>query len=191
MEAASNQPEQLIRTYSIGIKLRALRTQKGLTLSRLASETGLSTALLSKLETERMVPTLSTLAILCRVYGIGLGFFFSDEPRHAMSITRSMQKPRSGRRQEMKKQFRLNGADSNPILAREVNLPPQFIETLIDVGKVFVGVIYVLEGRLNLESAGQTDVLDAGDCVCLNSEMLISWGAAGTSWCRTLVVTKT
>ena len=44
--------------YSIGLKLRALRTQKRLTLARLAAETGLSTALLSKLETDRMIPTL-------------------------------------------------------------------------------------------------------------------------------------
>jgi len=190
MEVTSNQPEQLIRTYSIGVKLRALRTQKGLTLSRLGSETGLSTALLSKLETERMVPTLSTLAILCRVYGVGLGFFFADATKHSMSITRSLQKPRSGRRQETKKQYRLNGTDSKPMLAREVNLPPQFTETLNEVSKVFVGMIYVLEGMLKLESAGQTDTLEPGDCVCLDSEMLIAWGASGTSWCRALVVTQ-
>lgn len=35
--------------YCIGLKLRALRTQKRLTLARLSAETGLSTALLSKL----------------------------------------------------------------------------------------------------------------------------------------------
>ena len=35
--------------YCIGMKLRSLRTQKRLTLARLAAETGLSTALLSKL----------------------------------------------------------------------------------------------------------------------------------------------
>jgi DNA-binding transcriptional regulator YiaG len=46
-----------LEPYCIGMKLRSLRTQKRLTLSRLAAETGLSTALLSKLETDRMVPT--------------------------------------------------------------------------------------------------------------------------------------
>ena len=47
-----------LEPYCIGQKLRSLRTQKRLTLSRLAAETGLSTALLSKLETDRMIPTL-------------------------------------------------------------------------------------------------------------------------------------
>ena len=50
-----------LEPYCIGMKLRSLRTQKRLTLSRLAAETGLSTALLSKLETDRMIPTLPTL----------------------------------------------------------------------------------------------------------------------------------
>jgi hypothetical protein len=37
-----------LEPYCIGLKLRSLRTQKRLTLSRLAAETGLSTALLVK-----------------------------------------------------------------------------------------------------------------------------------------------
>jgi transcriptional regulator with XRE-family HTH domain len=73
--------------YNIGQKLRTLRAGKLLTLSRLAAETGLSTALLSKLETDRMVPTLQTLSIICRV-GVSLTHFFSDAKRHSVSITR-------------------------------------------------------------------------------------------------------
>ena len=73
-----------LEPYSIGMKLRTLRTQKHLTLSRLAAETGLSTALLSKLETDRMIPTLPTLANICRVYGVGLSHFFSDATKHTL-----------------------------------------------------------------------------------------------------------
>ncbi|HEV2215806.1 MAG TPA: helix-turn-helix transcriptional regulator, partial [Terracidiphilus sp.] len=77
-----------LELYCIGMKLRALRTRKGLTLARLATETGLSTALLSKLETDRMIPTLPTLALICRVYGVGLSHFFTEPSRHALSVTR-------------------------------------------------------------------------------------------------------
>lgn len=69
-----------LEPYNIGMKLRTLRTQKHLTLSRLAVETGLSTALLSKLETDRMIPTLPTLSNICRVYGVGLSYFFTWPP---------------------------------------------------------------------------------------------------------------
>src|ERR1700738_4324493 len=77
-----------LEPYCIGMKLRALRNHKRLTLSRLSAETGLSTALLSKLETDRMIPTLSTLATVSRVYGVGMSHFFTEPEHHSLSITR-------------------------------------------------------------------------------------------------------
>jgi hypothetical protein len=43
--------------------------------------------------------------------------------------------------------------------------------------------------KLQEDSSGTHDVLEAGDCVCLDSEMLITWSASGTSRCRALVLT--
>src|SRR5579864_1142178 len=86
-----------LEPYCIGMKLRALRTQKKLTLSRLAAETGLSTALLSKLETDRMIPTLPTLATICRVYGVGMSHFFAEPEKHTLSITRKAHLQVTGR----------------------------------------------------------------------------------------------
>ena len=108
MAKGSRLAGRLLEVYSIGPKLRALRMQKGLTLSRLAKETGLSTALLSKLETDPMIPTLPTLATICRVYGVGLGFFFADAVKHSLSITRNLRETGRGRRDKAQKQFLLN-----------------------------------------------------------------------------------
>lgn len=188
MKTGSRRAGQSLEVYSIAPKLRALRMRKGLTLSRLAAETGLSTALLSKLETDHMIPTLTTLAIISRVFGVGLGFFFADAENHSLSITRKLHETRPGRKQEVLKQVPLNARAGSPILAREVGFPPGVVGVLTEVGKAFSGVIYVLEGRLQLDSAGQQDVLEAGDCVCLDSAMLITWGANGKSPCRALVV---
>ena len=190
MERGSRQAGRSLEVYAIGTKLRALRMQKGLTLSRLAAATGLSPALLSKLETNRMIPTLITLASLCRVFGVGLGFLFADAEEHSLSITRKLHEAGRGRKNEMLKQFPLNAEADSPILAREVVFPPGVVALLTEVGKAFSGVIYVLEGSLKLDSADLQDVLETGDCVCLNSEMLITWGATGKSRCRALVVTS-
>src|ERR1700678_3875841 len=86
-----------LEPYCIGMKLRSLRTQKRLTLSRLAAETGLSTALLSKLETDRMIPTLPTLATISRVYGVGMSHFFPEPAQHTLSITRKAHLQGEGR----------------------------------------------------------------------------------------------
>ena len=190
MEKGSRRAGESLEVYSIGPKLRALRMQKGLTLLRLAAETGLSTALLSKLETDRMIPTLPTLASISRVFGVGLGFFFADAEKHSLSITRKLHETGRGRKHEMLKQFPLNARADSPILAREVDFPPGVVGVLTQVGKAFCGLIYVLEGSLKLDSAGLQDVLEAGDCVCLDSEMLITWSAIGKSRCRALVVTS-
>jgi len=187
MAKGSRLAGRLLVVYSIGTKLRALRMQKGLTLSRLAIETGLSTALLSKLETDNMIPTLPTLASICRVYGVGLGFFFSDAVKHSLSITRNLREAGRGRKPVALKEFLLN-ADSS-FHAKEVEFPVGVVGVLTKVGKTFRGVIYVLEGSLKLDSSGICDVLDTGDCVCLDSEMLITWSANGNSSCRALVVT--
>src|SRR5580698_3962744 len=98
--------------YCIGLKLRSLRTRKRLTLSRLAAETGLSTALLSKLETDRMIPTLPTLSTICRVYGVGLSYFFGEPSRHTLAITRKAHLQGTNRGPESVKVTPLNANNS-------------------------------------------------------------------------------
>src|SRR5438270_5283811 len=103
-----------LEPYCIGMKLRSLRTRKRLTLSRLAAETGLSTALLSKIETERMIPTLPTLAAICRIYGVSLGHFFREPDRHVLAVTRKAHLEEGGLRPEPVKAVRLNASQQNP-----------------------------------------------------------------------------
>ncbi len=174
-----------LEPYAIGLKLRALRTQKRLTLSRLAAETGLSTALLSKLETDRMIPTLPTLAIISRVYGVGLSYFFAEPTHHALSITRKAHFESSNRGPEPVKATPLNAAAENPrLIARMIEFSPAGPSTPADCQRDAAGVIYVLEGRLQLETGGMQEVLEAGDCACLNTDMPLARSAAGKKRCR-------
>ena len=110
MAKAVSYAQWSLEPYCIGLKLRSLRTQKRLTLSRLAAETGLSTALLSKLETDRMIPTLPTLATISRVYGVGMSYFFAEPARHTLSITRKAHFEGDGRGPEPVKVTPLNAA---------------------------------------------------------------------------------
>jgi quercetin dioxygenase-like cupin family protein len=51
------------------------------------------------------------------------------------------------------------------------------------------GLIYVLEGKLRLDAGGMHEVLETGDCVCMESDMPLAWGAADKQRCRVLTVT--
>src|SRR5580700_2445953 len=108
MPKAVSYAQWSLEPYCIGLKLRSLRTEKKLTLARLAAETGLSTALLSKLETDRMIPTLPTLATICRIYGVGLGHFFSEPGEHSLSVTRRVASQGRGRSTDAATRIPLN-----------------------------------------------------------------------------------
>lgn len=173
--------------YCIDAKLRALRVRKHLTLARLAIETGLSTALLSKLETGRMIPTLPTLVTICRVYGVGLEHFFSGADRHSVSITRKEHLHANNR----------GSAPSKMALNAVAELPSLVVETFdLPAGAPWVpenagggeGLFaYVLDGMVEMTCGGMGETLAAGDCAYIESQLPVSW-TAKEPHCRLLVV---
>lgn len=180
--------QSLLEPYCIGLKLRTLRTHKRLTLARLAAETGLSTALLSKLETDRMIPTLPTLAAISRVYGVGLEHFFAEPRRHAISITRKANLRDNGRGQEAPRVTQLNSSPRGaPFVAHIIDFDPGNPVPLSSPGAT-TGVFFVLEGKLTLDAGGVRESLEAGDCLCLDSEMPLAWSAGDKRHCRVLAV---
>ena len=175
--------------YCIGLKLRSLRTSKRLTLSRLAAETGLSTALLSKLETDRMIPTLPTLATIARVYGVSMSYFFSEPTHHALSITRKAHLESGGRVVDSVKVTPLNAeGEGFRLMAQLVEFPPGGANIAVNAFQETGAVVYVLEGRLRLDAGGMRDTLETGDCACMESEMPMAWSAADKHRCCVLAV---
>ncbi len=178
-----------LEPYCIGLKLRSLRTGKRLTLSRLASETGLSTALLSKLETDRMIPTLPTLATIARVYGVSMSYFFSEPAHHALSITRKAHLESDGRVVDSVKVTPLNAEGGGfRLMAQLVEFPPGGANIAVNAFQETGAVVSVLEGRLRLDAGGMRDTLETGDCACVESEMPMAWSAADKHRCRVLAV---
>ena len=74
-----------LEAYDIGTKIRRLRLRKKLGLIQLGEHTGLSPAMLSKIERGHLFPTLPTLLRIALVFGVGLDHFFrEDRPVHAV-----------------------------------------------------------------------------------------------------------
>jgi transcriptional regulator with XRE-family HTH domain len=172
------------------MKLRALRTQKGLTLSRLAAETDLSSALLSKLETGTMMPTLQTLATICRVYGVGFSHFFNEPEPHTLSITRKGHLETPGHGADPVKSVPLNAPKScSGMIAEMVEVPASGANALHNAeSRETCGLIYVIEGCLQIDAVGMHEVLDTGDCVAIETLMPMVWKANGKQRCRVIAV---
>src|SRR6185503_2539599 len=77
-----------LKNYAIGSKLRRLRLRKSMGLVELSGHTGLSPAMLSKLERDVMHPTLPTLLRIAMVFSVGLEYFFNPEPKPVLEIVR-------------------------------------------------------------------------------------------------------
>ena len=60
-------------------RLQALRHAQGLTLDELAARSGVSRAMISRVERAEASPTAALLARLCEALGLSLSAFFADE----------------------------------------------------------------------------------------------------------------
>ena len=90
-----------------------------------------------------MIPTLPTLSNICRVYGVGLSYFFADATKHTLAITRKAHLLGNGRAQESVRQIPLHAADANACLvARIVELPSGQAGTMTPPGNSICGVVY-------------------------------------------------
>src|SRR4029078_956438 len=80
---------------AIATKIRALRLKKKMGLVELGQHTGLSPALLSKIERGRLFPTLPTLLRLALVLSVGLEFFFpSAREKPLVAVVRKAERVR-------------------------------------------------------------------------------------------------
>ena len=173
--------------YCIGAKLKMLRTEKGLTLSRLGAEVGLSSALLSKVESEVMIPTLPTLLRICRVYGVDLGFFFCTGQQHSLAITRKAHI--SVDRRDLARAREVPLHHSSPIsrqVSRVFEIPAEASFNIGNSGVRTELTAYVLEGTVHMSGAAE-EVLNSGDCLVLDTDSAVTWSAP-ESGCRVLAV---
>lgn len=65
-------------TIQIGAKIRNIRKDNGLKLGELAERSGISIAMLSKIENGRVFPTLPSLIQILQTLQVDLNVFFSD-----------------------------------------------------------------------------------------------------------------
>src|SRR4051812_48028445 len=103
-----------LRRYRIGAKVHALRAAKELGLVELGKHTGLSPAMLSKIERGQLFPTLPTLLRIALVLGVGLEHFFPEDRRRAFGVTRKDERTRPPSRP---------GAKSPPYLFESLDFP--------------------------------------------------------------------
>ncbi|HTV13283.1 MAG TPA: XRE family transcriptional regulator [Acidobacteriaceae bacterium] len=187
--------EEAIRPYAIAEKLRSLRLRRSMGLAQLAAHTGLSAAMLSRLENARLVPTLPTLIRIALVFNVGLDYFFVDpRKRHVVAVARRAERkkfpadPRSGavawhfesldfRVTERKLQGFL--AHFHP--AGESKPTPHYHPG--------VELLYLIEGELEITIGTESIRLAAGDSIYFDSLQKHAYRSLVAGPCSAVVVT--
>ncbi len=184
-----------LRPYALGEKLRTLRLRKSMGLVELGNHTGLSAAMLSKLERSKLFPTLPTLLRIAMVFGVGLEYFFSDErKRHVVAIARKKERlrfPESPGGGSIAYNF-----ESLDFKATERKLNAFFAEfEPVAKDKVRphqhagVELLFLISGNLVMTIGSETHELEAGDAVYFDSGVRHSYHRAGKNSCTAVIVT--
>lgn len=152
--------------HRVADNMRRTRLARGMSLRDLASDTGLSKALMSQIERGEANPTVSTLSAIAAA----LDLTFAELTRSSVIEPRVVRAlPRSAATTEARMLF------SMPERCRfdvsEGHLEPGDHGVLSDHGSGSVEYGYVVSGRVELVVAHQTFVLDAGDAVQFSSAL--------------------
>jgi transcriptional regulator with XRE-family HTH domain len=181
--------------YSIGEKLRAMRLRKSMGLVELGKHTGLSAALLSKLERGKLFPTLPTLLRIAMVFGVGLDYFFTDErKRRVVGVVRGKERVRFPERPGTADvqyyfeclDYRATERKLSAFLADFQEIPLEKIKPHQHAGIEF---LYVLKGTLAMKIGSEEFLLEAEDSIYFDSAVLHSYRRQGSKLCTGVIVT--
>ena len=184
-----------LKAYAIGPKIRAIRLKKKIGLVELGRHTGLSPAMLSKIERGKVFPTLPTLLRIALVFSVGLDFFFSgsrDKP--VVGVVRHTDRLRFPEKPGARDIAYLFESLDFPAVERRLNA--YYVEFLtVPEGKWRLHqhgggeFIYVLGGTLTVQVGGELHTLQARDSIYFDSSAPHGYCRAGAKTCTAIVVT--
>jgi transcriptional regulator with XRE-family HTH domain len=184
-----------LKQYGVGEKLRALRLKKKMGLVELGRHTGLSPALLSKVERGRLIPTLPTLVRIALVFSVGLEYFFSDQTRRsAPAIMRRGERLRFPDTPEATDvAYAFESLDFHAIDRKLSAYYAEFEPVAADRARRHqhpgAEFIHVLSGRLVVRVGEEDFTLDRGDSMYFDPSIAHSYRREGRTACCAIVVT--
>jgi len=184
-----------LKPYGIGEKIRTLRLKKSMGLVELGKHTGLSAALLSKLERGKLFPTLPTLLRIALVFSVGLEFFFTDErKRRVVAVVRKRDRVRFPERPGTPDvsyffeclDYPATERKFSTFLADFQDLPPERTRPHHHPGVEF---LYLVNGTLDIKVGSEDFSLEAGDSIYFDSAVQHSYRRMGRKPCEAVIVT--
>ena len=184
-----------LKAYAIGPKIRSIRLKKKMGLVELGKHTGLSPAMLSKIERGQLFPTLPTLLRIAMVFSVGLDYFIAaDRDKPVVGISRHQERLRFPEKAGGKDQaYEFESLDFpavqrllNSYFAEFFTVATEKLRPHQHPGAEF---IYVLSGTLHVQIGDEQHLLEARDSIYFDSTVPHAYRKSGAKACCALVVT--
>jgi transcriptional regulator with XRE-family HTH domain len=158
----------------VGPRLRAARRERGLTISEVAEQAGLTAGFISQLERDLTSASLSSLYRICAVLGIRVGNLIDDVP--SGQLIRREQQTRRSLAMGNAEHLLLSSHDERRFHVTESHIPPGGSAgdepyTL----PADVELVYVLRGSLELRVGDEMHQLEEGDTLTYSPRDPHTW----------------
>ncbi len=173
----------------LAARLQAEREQRGWSVAELAAKSGVSRAMISKIERGEANPTASLLVKLAAAFGLPLSLLLARAEGEASRLARARdqqgwQDPESGYRRRA-----VSPPSDGLLQLTEVELPPGARVSFPAAAYTFIHQqIWILDGALTFYEGATVQRLAAGDCLSIGPPVDHTFENATKRVCRYLVV---
>ncbi len=173
----------------LAARLQAEREQRGWSVAELAAKSGVSRAMISKIERGEANPTASLLVKLAAAFGLPLSLLLARAEGEASRLARARdqqrwQDPESGYRRRA-----VSPPSDGLLQLTEVELPPGARVWFPAAAYTFIHQqIWILDGTLTFYEGATMQRLAAGDCLSIGPPVDHTFENATKRVCRYLVV---
>lgn len=176
--------------FSIGLKLRSLREERGLSQRQLAKAAGVSANAISLIERDENSPSVATLQSLAMALNVKMGYFFDDEMDYSVLHIKAQERPSltsKGVRIEGLGE-NLSGQEIEPFL---VSLEPHSGSGERQVVHTGHELVYCIKGVVEYAIDGETYLVQAGDFLVFEANKPHFWQNPGEVEASFLLVLQT
>ena len=159
---------------NLGDRIRKAREMRGLTVKDLSSRTGIREEILSRVETNEMIPPLGELIKIGKAVEMRMGFFISPGAEQPMTVVRREARPAFSR--YGKKHSEQYGYSYESLAPEKGNrFMEPFLVTLNPTSEQELSThdgqefIFVLEGEMKAQVGQQEEILRSGDAIYYDS----------------------
>ncbi len=150
----------------IAERVRIEREVRKWSLAEMAEQSGVSRAMISKIERAESSPTTTVLGRLCGAFGLSLSAFLTRAEGHAGRLVRAAEQPSWADPETGCVRTLISPSAGGPIEIVTVDLPPGAeVSFPASIYTVFNQTVWVLAGQLTLTEGEIEYALEAGDCL--------------------------